>query len=538
MSELAANRSKQLVVIAWVVITAVLFFVFIFFLTPQAARVARTTLSLGFWAALFSVPVGFWFAWVQFRTRNFWTTWVLLIVISFLFVPLHLYVAAWDSAFGKLGFLRGTDGRAFEPLLAGFWAAVFVHFVAAIPWTTLIGAVCFRAIRRDVEDAAVLDASEVQVFFKVTLRKWAPLILLSVVWVMVMASREIAATDIYQVGTFAEEVYLQFAGGRFDWFGIDPAEGGSGRDYSLVGFILFCVWFFMSAVVCVLRFVPTKKLEWYSAPELKISRKKIVAIQLSVVVMFASLFLFPMINLLIRCGSRVPSVENPGLQFSWSHCVEQMLTAPRDYWVEISWSLTLGVLTAVVVVPVVMVLVTVSRRRPVLAIIMLLVTAISFSLPGPLIGAAINRLSLVFEFGWWDDLFNRTIAGPLLATVVVAFGPVYLLMNFLFRNVAKETLEAAEMDGGKKFWSRPVMGPLLVGVVAGSAICFLIGFTDLSASYIPTPPGMDTVPRRILGQMHAGVNDSTAALCLDCLVLVGTISLAATKIVSLNNARK
>ena len=521
----------------WALLTLLVLVVFAAFSTPQSIRIAKTTLFLGISAAVAAVPVGFWIAWVQFRTRGLLANFVFVVVISCILIPLHLYVAAWDSAFGKLGFLRGTDGRSFEPLLAGFWGAAFIQFVASVPWTTLIAAVCYRTIRRDVEDAAALDGNPVQVFWTITIRKWLPLLFLASVWVIVISSREIAATDIYQVGTFAEEIYLKFAGGRFDWFGIDPSktEGGS---FSLLAFILLSGWLFLSAMICISYWVPTRKIERHTEQRRPPGRLFLIVARISVILLFLILFVVPLVNLFIRSGSFVDSAESPTLRFSFGHSIQQMLLAPKTYWSELSWSLSLGLMTMAVVFPGALLMSWISRRRRWLAVIFFLVAALSLSLPGPLIGAAVHRISLLFDFQIWNNLFDRSIFGPLLATTIVAFGPAYLLMAFLFRNVATETLEAVEVEGSASVLSGPIRVQWLKGGVACCAICFLIGFSDLSASYIPTPPGMDTVPRRILGQMHAGVNDRTAGLCLDCLFLIGTISLLATGFLNLSSGHR
>jgi len=55
------------------------------------------------------------------------------------------------------------------------------------------------------------------------------------------------------------------------------------------------------------------------------------------------------------------------------------------------------------------------------------------------------------------------------------------------------------------------------------AICF----SELSASQMVLPPGIETVPQVTLGKLHAGVNETTAALSLLTIGLVVAIAMTA-----------
>jgi len=52
-------------------------------------------------------------------------------------------------------------------------------------------------------------------------------------------------------------------------------------------------------------------------------------------------------------------------------------------------------------------------------------------------------------------------------------------------------------------------------------------FAELSATQMVLPPGIDTVPRLALGMLHAGVNESTAALTIVTLLPVLVLAILA-----------
>ncbi|MEZ6108306.1 MAG: hypothetical protein R3B96_19955 [Pirellulaceae bacterium] len=45
--------------------------------------------------------------------------------------------------------------------------------------------------------------------------------------------------------------------------------------------------------------------------------------------------------------------------------------------------------------------------------------------------------------------------------------------------------------------------------------CFCWRLTDIAATNLVLPPGVDTASRRLLGMVHAGVDDQVAAITLD-----------------------
>ena len=527
------QRSVSILVVVWLVGSAMLAVFWAAFAGNDLRRITLTTLELGLCSAAVAVPVGFLVAWAQARIGGRIASLCLILILAMIFVPLHLQVAMWDAALGKLGWLRSDVGL--RPVLSGFWAAVWVQGMAGVPWSVLMGAVAIRRGGFQLEQQALMDAAGWRVFWSVTFRRMLPFFALAMIWIVVLSSREIAATDIYQVGTFAEEIYLQFSGGRFDWFGIDPTTGESERSIGLLANVLSTIWLVLTTAICILALVPRRRFDLTQVSPLPMKASQKIFCRAILLLSAAVVVVVPICNLVLRTGFQVTQTERgPFSHFSFEHFLQTLGQVPLDYRVEWMWSLGIGIMTALIAGLLATYGASTCRDGSGFRFwIFLIFVCFSLALPGPVVGILVAKFFSTINWGPINWLYDRTIAGPVIATSMMAFGPAALLMLFLFRTISKETIDAAELEGvsRNRVFSGLTFAQIAPGFLVCVAVCFLIGYGDLSASYIPMPPGIDTLPRRILGQMHAGVNDMTAALSLVNLLIAGTISILAINIV-------
>jgi iron(III) transport system permease protein len=87
---------------------------------------------------------------------------------------------------------------------------------------------------------------------------------------------------------------------------------------------------------------------------------------------------------------------------------------------------------------------------------------------------------------------------------------------FVWKNVADDALENARLEaagGWAQFW-RIVVPANWRFVVGTSLVLLVVCWGELSASHLVLPPGVDTMPRRMLGLLHSGVDDRTAGLTI------------------------
>ena len=172
---------------------------------------ARNSLWVGLGACAVAVPVGTFAGAGALSHGPARSPTVFWLVASLLFLPLYLHAAAWDAGFGQLGWYSAVRESVRAPLLQGVWAVMWIHGLWSVPWVTLIVSAVLHWSEPELEEAALLDATHAQVFFRVTLRRAVPGVITASVWVMLVAIGEIVVTDLYQVRTLAEELYTGYA---------------------------------------------------------------------------------------------------------------------------------------------------------------------------------------------------------------------------------------------------------------------------------------------------------------------------------------
>ena len=172
----------------------------------------QNTLALALHAMLLCLPLGILGAWLAYRTNTPGAGLFRVFLVVLLFVPPYLQVAGWDAGFGLQGWFPRwwLPGRAIAPL-EGWRAAVILHAVIALPWVVLLVGLGLRQVPRELEEDALLAGGPLQSWCRVTLPLSAPSIAAAALWCLVLTAGEITITDIYQVRTFAEEIYTGFA---------------------------------------------------------------------------------------------------------------------------------------------------------------------------------------------------------------------------------------------------------------------------------------------------------------------------------------
>ncbi|MEM9411597.1 MAG: hypothetical protein AAGA30_10815, partial [Planctomycetota bacterium] len=100
--------------------------------------------------------------------------------------------------------------------------------------------------------------------------------------------------------------------------------------------------------------------------------------------------------------------------------------------------------------------------------------------------------------------------------------------------VGTDALENARLEGANSLARLGmVMRANWLSIASVSFILFAVCFGELSASQLAVPPGIDTIPRRMLGLLHSGVNDRTAGLAIVSVganIFLISISMVALKL--------
>jgi len=398
--------------------------------------------------------------------------------------------------------------------LTGQWPiAIWIHSMAAIPQLTVILWFGLLASGRTYEEQASLDADERTVFWQITFPRLLPILAIAIVWVFVTCAREIAVTDIYRIGTLAEQIYLGYSLGELD------ATVGN---LTTVALIVVATGMVVASLFNL--DVPS------TAEELSVQTRQAGNSNwqngLSIVMLV--LVGLPVLNLMIRAGSFVHFTDGQAVaHYSFGHVWQGVARVPSVFASEIAWSSTIALSSCLLSLTLATLAFWFSIHSKFCRVIFLLSVAICSGLPGPLIGSSLLWLRSIGESSLITWLFDRTIFAPVIANILFCWPVCSVLVWFVLRNTARDSLEHAKMEGASSISRllRIVVAGNKLGLLGVAIIIFAHSFGELSASQLAVPPGMDTVPRRMLGMLHSGVNDHTAGLTI---VIVGfTIVLVA-----------
>ena len=503
-----ASRPQRTVLTTTLVVGVILLVAALTFAADsRTASLLWNTLRLAAATSMIAIPLGTWLAFALLRTDIVGRRVVIFVLATMLFVPLYLQAAGWDAGFGRQGWLSLSQGTLAAPLLAGWRAVIWIHSIAALPWVVLIVGIRLHYAEPDLEDAASLDASAAQVFFRITLPRAFPAVLVAALWIVITTAGEITVTDLYQVRTYAEEIYANVPSyGEFGTHGLAALPG-----------MLLVTGLILVALVAASFIVPPPHIVSPAEPRIISFGKWRWPGSCAVLLFVILIVALPLLNLCINAGLTVVRVDDQTVRiwsaFKFLHVV---LASPFQFIDEFRWTNVIGNLVGLAAVVLAGPLAWAASRWAIGSWLVLVPTAVCLALPGPIIGLSViwllNRDGSPFLI--W--LYDHTILAPCLATLVRAFPIAMLITWFSLRTVSSDVLDAASTEGAggvRRFIHIAIpQRKLALAVAWFAAVVIAIG--DLSASISVTPPGVSTIPIRVFGLLHAGVDDQVAGLCL------------------------
>ncbi|WP_145280809.1 ABC transporter permease [Pirellulimonas nuda] len=509
-------------------------------LAPRSAGLMQSSLALAAAVCVLAMPLGVALAVLVWKTDAPGARWGAALLIAQLFLPIQLHAAGWMAAFGFDGWwtLAHASDQPADPLLAGFWGAVWVHAMAAVPWIAVITGAGLRAVDAQLEEAALPVMSGPQVLMRVSLRMAAPAAAAALLWTCVVVGGEMTVTDLFQVRTFAEEVYTQSVLGAFDpAAGDDPASRALyAQSPNLTGLLLgLALLTLLAAAALLIGGVLMTRSDDETRPPWRLrlgplrwvagaAAASLLAVQIGA----------PTANLVYQAGVssyRVEDAASPekvAWRRSWSagKAAEMVAAAPWRMRRELGRSLTLGAATATAAAVLGAVLAYALRsaawRGAAGAAI-----ALGLAAPGVLIGIALVR---VFNQPWDSPLwpltwlYDHTSIAPWLAHVIKATPIAALVLWPAFGSAPSAVLEAAELDGASP-WRRlfRVLLPMRPAALAAAWLAALaVSLTELPATILL--PGAQTLTVRLFNLLHYGVEDQAAGVCLFQMLLFGGLA--------------
>lgn len=501
--------------------------------TGRLASLAANTAYLILGAVALSVPTGTIASILIYRTNLPGRGFFQFLTVVALFVPMPILVSAWQSALGAGGWLSvdiwipaaSSDpdvspmGTMWKPWVQGRLAAVWIHFLAGLPWVILIVGIGLRWVERELEEEALLSVGPWRVLWHVTLPRCRTAIWAAGLWVAIQTATEISATDMMQVRTFAEEVYTQLVGGG-------PSAVAASLAVAVPSLII-CGLIVAVAAGRLGRQLPP--LENLNNPPLRfrmgMSRWPcFIGLALAVILIVG----VPMASLIWKTG-----LSGAPAEWSLATFERYLLRAVQSNgWIilrSVASAIAAGVMTALLA----SMASWLAVESPRFQLICLVILAAAWALPGPVVGFGLkdtiqwllNRMNTSSLLGDFTAraLWYGPSPLPILWIYVIRFFPFALAMLWpVVRLMPREFLESARLDGarpGQEF--RHVIFPLSWRPWLLSALAVtVLSLGEISASKLVETPGWDTLVHVIFDRMHYGVGNELAALCLLLLLVV------------------
>ncbi len=309
--------------------------------TAELTTALINTLLVATGTLLLTLPLSIFLA-VSIVRTNIWSArFAWLGICSQLVVPLYALVGAWSAGFGTQGWWPLSQVTVAGNTPAGLAAVIFIHSMAAIPSCVLILALGLHWTGRSREELALVEGGNANLIWRIMLPELRGWIAAAGFWTIVPVLTEMVVTNLYQVPTLPEQVYLDISLGT-----------ASSRTYLVsVGLcmlpLLLVAWSLrkqlpaLSTLAEQMSQHPPRKLE------LGVWRGLISIAVWACVLMIV---LVPLVNLIIKAGWLAELNSAGELVHHWSagRFVESLRETCVLFTGEFRWSATLGASSATV----------------------------------------------------------------------------------------------------------------------------------------------------------------------------------------------
>ncbi len=486
-------------------------------LADASFDLAANTLLLVAGSLAVSMPLGVALAALLYRTDLPLRRPLRSVLFLMLFVPLPVLTSAWQATLGSGGWLalvlwRDAPGR---PWASGLAPAIWIHALAALPWVVLIVGLGLRWVEGELEEDALLAAGPWRVFWRVTLPRTRGVILAAALWIGLQTAAEIAVTDHMQVRTYAEEVYLEFWRGGEDAL----ARGTAVSLPAVLGLVLLLLW----ALPRLERAIPPLQSALTPPRPFRLGawRWPSLGLVLLGLVLLAGV---PLGSLAWKAGSY-------GYPPAWSagEVGRHLAAAYRSRGAAVALSLPLALLAGALAAGAGLLLCWLALEGGWFRRVVLVLAALLWALPAPIVGGGLKEwiLTLASAQPLRAALYDGPSPLPVLWAQLLRFLPCALALLWpVVRLVPAELRDSARVDGatpGQEF--RHVVWPQSARATAWTALVLAaLALGEVGATMRVETPGWEFFAKLLWDQMHYGVQNDVAALCL--LLLAGVAAVA------------
>ncbi len=464
-----------------------------------------------------AVPIGSLLAVLLMRTDVYGRRALGVALGSQLAVPLYVFAGSWNAGFGSQGWWPLTQVVAVKFNVAALLAVIFIHTVAAIPWVCLITWCGLVWSQRSLEESALSEAGKRAVLFRVIVPGLRPWLILSGFWVCVPILTEMVVTNLYQVPTVAEQVYLDASRGT-----VSPLT------YPVA--VTLCM---LPIVICAL--LVTRRLPPWSEMIARARQHSTRVLPLRTWrlpisamcwLLLATLVYLPIANLVVKAGWQ-PYMDSENMtRYGWT--VWRFAVTLREsltlFLPEFYWSAVLAIAAASVAMGLAVCLVKLAGngwRRWLVACLMLAM----IGTPGALVGVLCIYLMNRSEPAFLGQLYDQTIAAPVLAQQFRLLPLAWLFVLGIFASIDRRSWELAKLEGLSTLQIvRTLVWPQTGALwFVAWMILALVSVGELSTTILVLPPGVTTLSMRLFEMLHFGMRHQDSGLCL-VLIFLGWLA--------------
>ncbi|MCA9171096.1 MAG: hypothetical protein KDB23_25660, partial [Planctomycetales bacterium] len=235
----------------------------------------------------------------------------------------------------------------------------------------------------------------------------------------------------------------------------------------------------------------------------------------------------PWSSLLYQAGVMVSTVGDERVR-SWSlaKAIKMIAGSPQRFGSEFAWSLALGQVVSLTLVPLTALFAWWSRQRRYGRWLLAGVAILLAAIPAPLLALGTSSIINRPDSDFLYYLYDRTLFVPWLAVSMRLFPLVCFILVPHLDAIPQQTLDVIRVSGGGR-WTElrhaiwPAMRPTLIWLWL---VTLAAAVADLSASILAVPPGVTTLSIRIFNLVHYGVTDQLAGLCLAVMLMFGGLT--------------
>jgi len=437
-------------------------------------------------------------------------------VLGLVLIPVYVQATAWSAGFGVQGWFKLSQVSAALSPWRAIVSVIWIQGCAAVPVCFLF---CVLGIHRSATASvrqALLDFGPWRAARCILFPSMVPWIAVCMLWTIATTGNDMVVTNLFQVPTLTETVYQQV---QFEQ--VNSASTLVACSFAiLIGTILMVGYSLSGAWDRDKRAEASDSFSLADSQAFRLqglSRWWGCSLGLAIV---SAVVLLPIGNLIVKAGWVATLADNQ-IHRSWSPMIVlQSIARTVTFEEELSWSLQLGLYSAVLSLVLAMGLTAFCRWSRWDAVVLGTMGCL-LSLPGPMVNLAVIQLLDRSEPEWVGFLADRTLCAPILALQSrcwpIAFGILWLAdQRFTSENQRQLTFDRV-LPLSSRIWIR--LRAMMRAMRIAFVVAFFVAFADLASYLLVQPPQVTTVAMRMFEMLHYGIKNRESGLALALVLL-------------------